>query len=70
MKTISNTIRVGAYICEMTFADNALSAKWSPDLPKRGSLTQQEIAAYRAGRDALMAEVAKMIGGNVLMIEV
>jgi hypothetical protein len=45
-----------------------LSAEWRPGLPKR--LSHKEWKAYRAGRDALMAEVAKMLGGGVLLLEV
>jgi hypothetical protein len=68
-KEVTNTFRVGCFICEMTFADGHLSAQWSPDVPRRGSLSGGETAQYRAGRDALMAEVAKVIGGNVLVLE-
>jgi hypothetical protein len=68
-KEVRNTFRVGRFFCEMTFADGHLSAQWSPDVPMRGSLSRGEIAQYRAGRDALMAEVAKVIGGNVLVLE-
>jgi hypothetical protein len=38
-KKMTNTFRVGRFICEMTFADGHLSAHWSPDVPKRGSLS-------------------------------
>jgi hypothetical protein len=68
-KEVTNTFRVGRFVCEMTFADGHLSAQWSPDVPKRGSLSREETEHYRAGRDALMAEVAKTIGGNVLVLE-
>jgi hypothetical protein len=37
-------------------------------LPKR--LSHKEWKAYRAGRAALMADVAKMLGGGVLLLEV
>jgi len=68
-KEVTNTFRVGRFICEMTFADGHLSAQWSPDVPKRGSLSRKEVEQYRAGRNALMAEVAKAIGGDVLVLE-
>ena len=65
---ITNTFKVGRYTCELTFADGQLSAEWRPCLPKR--LSSREWKAYRAGRDALMAEVGKMIGGGVLFVAV
>ncbi len=62
-----NTFRVGVYTCEMTYSTHAgMNAKWKPDLPRRFSEQQQR--EYRAGRNALMAEVAAEIG-NVLVIE-
>jgi hypothetical protein len=68
-KEVTSTFRVGRFICEMTFADGHLSAQWSPDVPARGSLSRKEVEQYRSGRNALMAEVAKVIGGNVLVLE-
>jgi hypothetical protein len=62
---ITNTFKVGRFTCELTFADGQLSR---PGLPKR--LSNKEWKAYRAGRDALMAEVAKMLGAGVLLLEV
>jgi hypothetical protein len=65
---ITNTFRVGRFTCKLTFADGQLSAEWRPGLPKR--LSGKEWKAYRAGRDALIAEVAKAIGGGVLLVDV
>ena len=65
---ITNTFKVGRFTCELTFADGQLSAEWRPGLPKR--LSNKEWKAYRAGRDALMAEVAKMLSGGVMLLEV
>jgi hypothetical protein len=66
---LSTTFRVGkAYRCEMRFdAERGLVAEWTPDTPRR--LTPQELADYRRGRNAFLAEVAKIIGGNVLLVE-
>jgi hypothetical protein len=36
-------------------------------MPRR--LSDDEWGQYRAGRDALLAEVAAAIGGNVLVVE-
>jgi hypothetical protein len=65
-----NTFLVGVYRCEMTYSKNqGFQAKWSPDLPSR-QLSDQEWAQYRSGRDNLIAEVGKAIGGSVLVVEV
>jgi hypothetical protein len=69
MTALSTTFRVGKrYRCEMRF-DRArgLLAEWTPDTPRR--LTTDETTDYRRGRDAFLAEVAKLIGGNVLVLE-
>ena len=67
---VSNTFRVGKFICEMRYTPGAgLSAEWTPVIPRRGELSRSEVGQYRAGRDALVAEIAKAIGGNVLLVE-
>ena len=46
-----------------------MNVEWSPDVPKR-RLNKREIQDYRRGRDAALTEVARLIGGNVLCVEV
>lgn len=46
-----------------------MNVEWSPEVPKR-RLNKREIQDYRRGRDAALAEVARLIGGNVLCVEV
>ena len=41
--------------------------EWAPSVPKK--LSAAEWVEYRAGRDAAMAELAKMIGGNFAVSE-
>jgi hypothetical protein len=66
-----NTFRVGVYVCEMTYRPgHELKAAWRPDIPKARSFSAQMMDEYRAGRDALLAEVAIAIGGNVMVVEV
>jgi len=66
-----NTFVVGVYKCEMTYSTgkNLMRAKWWPNLPAR-RLSDQEREQYRSGRDNLLAEVGKAIGGSVLVLEV
>jgi hypothetical protein len=65
-----NTFRVGIYKCEMTYSKNhGLHAKWLPKMPGHREFSQQEMAQYRSGRDNLIAEVAKTMGGSALIIE-
>ena len=44
--------------------------EWEPDVPAPGSLTDGEIADYRAGRNAAVAELAEAAGLNVAVVEV
>ena len=65
---ISNTFKVGPFTCEMTIsALGHVTAGWSPQMPDR--LTRKERAQYRAGRNALVAEFAKVTGLNMMIIE-
>jgi hypothetical protein len=41
---------------------------WEPDVPSR--LSAEEMNDYRRGRDALLAEAARHIGGPVAVVEV
>lgn len=44
-----------------------LSAEWWPKLPRR--LSQGEVADYRRGRDALMAQLASVLNERILIAE-
>jgi hypothetical protein len=45
-----------------------IGVSWSPCTPKR--LSKAELRDYRRGRDALLAEAAKHLGGAVAVVEV
>jgi hypothetical protein len=45
----------------------AIKAEWSPKLPRH--LSPTEIASYRRGRDALMAELANVLNQRILIAE-
>jgi hypothetical protein len=63
-----NTFRVGDYTCEMTYNEGGtLRAEWRPNVPR--NLPAGAMEEYRAGRDALMGEVAAALGGRALVIE-
>jgi hypothetical protein len=65
----TNTFLVGIYKVELTYSEKrGLRAEWSPAVPTR-DLSDQEWEQYRSGRDALLAEVAKHVGGSVLVVE-
>jgi hypothetical protein len=63
----ADTFQVGKFKCTMTITDGAISAEWSPYMPKR--LKAEELAQYRKGRDAFAAQVAGA-GKKVLVVEV
>ncbi len=64
-----NTFRVGVYTCNMTYnaGSSLIKAEWRPDTPRR--LSAQAMDEYRAGRNALMAEVATALGKRTLLVE-
>jgi hypothetical protein len=65
-----STFLVGVRKCKMTYRKGGdLSAVWSPELPRYRSLSGQEVEQYRRGRDDLLAEVGKHLGGSVVVIE-
>lgn len=49
-------------------ATAAAVIEWTPHVPPR--LTDAEIAEYRAGRTRAMADLARLRGGSVLLVEV
>jgi hypothetical protein len=67
----SATFKVGRYTCAMSFiwSTRQLACEWAPHVPPPKSLSKKEINQYRAGRDALFAEIARD-HGNVLIIDV
>jgi hypothetical protein len=67
----SSKFKVGHYTCTMTFVSSAcrFECAWDPHEPPQKSLSKAAIAEYRAGRDALLAEVAREIG-TVLVIDI
>jgi hypothetical protein len=69
--TMTTRFRVGfRYRCAMAIPTNpqagmvVLNTLWSPHPPTR--LSRQELADYRRGRDALLAELAKTAGPIVV----
>jgi hypothetical protein len=71
---VSRSFRVGRYTCTLSTprpergAVLAMVAEWSPHVPTR--LSSTELRAYRAGRDAFVAELAAQIGGTAAVVEV
>lgn len=75
LSLVRTTFRVGRhYRCTMTIPrpepGSALSmaCEWEPSTPKR--LNDREMRDYRRGRNAALSEVACLIGGDVMCIEV
>jgi hypothetical protein len=46
----------------------AIACEWDPSMPR--NLSEREIHQYRAGRDATLAEAARLLNSNTLLIEV
>ena len=71
---LTSTFAVGRYICMVSIkADVAVGGtqachvEWAPERPTR--LSAEECFAYRRGRDAVLAKLARLIGGNVAIVE-
>jgi hypothetical protein len=45
-----------------------IETRWLPETPTL--LTKAELREYRRGRDALLAEAGRLLGGNVIVAEV
>lgn len=71
--SLVRTFMVGAYECTLTFPPTkrgavvSMAAEWAPNVPD--SLTNEELAQYRAGRNRALADLAEIIGGSVAVIE-
>ena len=55
--SVTMTCGPGGYVCE-----------WSPEVPKTG-LSHRETRRYYEARHALLEEVARRLGGNILVVE-
>lgn len=74
-KELSATFRVGRYTCSISLPIQSLTSgalsiemHWLPETPTR--LTKAELQEYRRGRDALLAEAARLLGGSVIVAEI
>ena len=75
MTAITSTFRVGdKFLCTVSVPLNqppgsaiTINAEWHPRPPSR--LTDDELAEYRAGRNAVLTEVARHLGGNVAVVD-
>jgi hypothetical protein len=68
---IAGTVDLGKGLSvEFTLGPGGFTAEWHPDVPNPKSLTKKQMARYRAGRDALVNDVAKRMGVNALVVEV
>jgi hypothetical protein len=52
---------------DLTVGPSGALAEWIGGMPK--TLTDVEMKRYREGRNALLSEVARKLGGKVLLVE-
>jgi hypothetical protein len=70
---IVRTFRVGKRTVTWTIPKPVVGSvshsvvEWDPDLPRR--LSQREWQQYRAGRDAIYAELSTLLGINMMVVE-
>ncbi len=57
------------YIVKMVIdRTGRIEAEWEPDAPN--GMSKQELSDYRRGRNALIDELARLVGGNILVAEI
>jgi hypothetical protein len=65
---ITRRIKINATLsCDLTIGPGGACCEWVGGKPK--FLTEVEKNRYRAGRNDLLAEVARKIGGGVMCVE-
>lgn len=68
---LTKTVPINATLSvTMTCGPGGFVCEWAPAPPAFKQLNQRERERYRAGRDALLAELAERVGGNVLVLEI
>lgn len=67
-RAVMKTYRLSARLSvTMTVGPAGFVVEWNPDLPAQ--LTAEELSAYRAARTGLLAELARLVGGPVLLVD-
>ncbi len=67
------SFKVGTRTVRITCPDpkpgtpRTVAVEWHPDVPS--DLNRKEMRQYRKGRDSFMAELAKLKGGKVTIVE-
>jgi hypothetical protein len=52
---------------EITAGTGGMVVEWHPDVPER--LTGGELRRYRRARNEMLGELAKRLGGDILVVE-
>lgn len=71
---VCRTWRVGKFDVTLTAPGAGAGAvasvvvEWDPAMPQR-PLTESELRQYREGRNAALAELARVVGGPVVVVE-
>jgi hypothetical protein len=68
---MTSTFKVGRFSCELRFPPPyvAVECEWSPRLPKRGEVTNKQVAQYEQRRNQFIAQVAAVIGKPIAIVE-
>lgn len=71
---LTRSFRVGKRTCTLTVPAPRIGSavtmvvEWTPTVPRR--LTKAELRAYRAGRDAALADLALLTGLQTCVVEI
>lgn len=67
-QTVSRHVRLSKRLAvDLTFSTSGMVCEWDPGLPRQ--LTAKELRRYVAARDACASELARLLGGNVVVAD-
>lgn len=67
-QALCRTFRLSARLSvEITVGPAGMAFEWDPAMP--ASMSAKEVRRYRSARNEMLEELARMVGGTVLLLE-
>ena len=66
---ITGEFSVGRFTCTVKAGPDLFEVVWEPEQPKNDEFTEDMMKQYRRGRDSVVEEVAKRLGGSIVVVE-
>jgi hypothetical protein len=67
---LRHEFKQGRFVCELIWKDRRLSAEWSPDVPKKGEVSQEDLAVYVRERQKFLKRIYDTTGFNVAVVDI